>query len=101
VREGRYSLLRGFFHGADDAGEDAIESAQIHLRAVGIARDSALVARTLGSLPLDGARVSTVVRASQRIVDPPSDLTLQAGDTVVLAGTLEQISAGEDRLLRA
>ena len=101
VREGRYSLLRGFFRGADDAGEDAIEAAQIHLRAVGIARDSALVTRTLGSLPLGGARVSTVVRASQRIVDPPSDLTLQAGDTVVLAGTLEQISAGEDRLLRA
>jgi len=42
-----------------------------------------------------------VVRASQRIVDPPPDMTLQAGDTVVLAGTLEQISAGEDRLLRA
>ena len=101
VREGRYSLLRGFFRGADDAGEDAIESAQVHLRAVGIAQGSALVARPVGSLPLGGARVSTVVRASQRIVDPPPDMTLQAGDTVVLAGTLEQISAGEDRLLRA
>lgn len=101
VREGRYSLLRGFFRGADDAGEDAIESAQVHLRAVGIAQGSALVACPVGSLPLGGARVSTVVRASQRIVDPPPDMTLQAGDTVVLAGTLEQISAGEDRLLRA
>ncbi len=101
VREGRYSLLRGFFRGADDAGDDAIESAQVHLRAVGIAQGSALVACPVGSLPLGGARVSTVVRASQRIVDPPPDMTLQAGDTVVLAGTLEQISAGEDRLLRA
>jgi len=57
VREGRYSLLRGFFRGADDAGDDAIESAQVHLRAVGIAQGSALVACPVGSLPL-GARAS-------------------------------------------
>ncbi|HQD81576.1 MAG TPA: cation:proton antiporter, partial [Quisquiliibacterium sp.] len=54
VREGRYSLLRGFFRGADDAGDDAIESAQVHLRAVGIAQGSALVACPVGSLPLGG-----------------------------------------------
>ncbi len=100
VREGRYALLQGFFHGSDDSSEDLIEDMEIHLRAVAIAPGSGLIERTIGSLPLSGARVSTVVRSGKRIVDPSPEMALEAGDTLVLAGTLEQISTGEDRLLR-
>jgi K+/H+ antiporter YhaU regulatory subunit KhtT len=33
------------------------------------------------------------------MVDPPSDVTVEAGDTLVLSGTLEQIGTGEARLV--
>jgi CPA2 family monovalent cation:H+ antiporter-2 len=99
VRESRYALLQGFFHGSDDTDEDAIEDAPLHLRAVGIAAGSAAVGRTLGELALGEARVTTVVRASERLVDPGKALLVQAGDTLVLSGTIEQIGAAEGRLL--
>ncbi|MBP8310870.1 MAG: hypothetical protein KAY46_26570, partial [Burkholderiaceae bacterium] len=55
--------------------------------------------QSLSKVMLGEARVSAVVRAGQRIVDPSPDLRLEAGDTLVLAGTLEQIGAAEARLL--
>jgi len=99
VRESRYALLQGFFHGADDTGADEIEEASRHLRAVPLPPQSPSAGRALSELPLGGARVTTVVRRSQRIVDPPADLVVEAGDTLVLSGTLEQIGTGEARLL--
>lgn len=99
VRESRYALLKGFFHGADDTGTDEIEQAAMHLRAVTIPQGSPSVGRALGELRLGEARVTTVVRRSHRMVDPPSDVTVEAGDTLVLSGTLEQIGTGEARLL--
>jgi CPA2 family monovalent cation:H+ antiporter-2 len=99
VRESRYALLQGFFHGADDTGADEIEEASRHLRAVSLPAQSPSVGRALSDLPLGGARVTTVVRRSQRIVDPPADLVVVQGDTLVLSGTLEQIGTGEARLL--
>jgi CPA2 family monovalent cation:H+ antiporter-2 len=95
VRAHRYSLLQGFFHGADDSGEDTIEDAQIHLRAIVLAPDSPACARALGEFALGGARVSAVVRGGRRIVDPAAELSLAAGDTVVIAGTLEQIGEAQ------
>jgi CPA2 family monovalent cation:H+ antiporter-2 len=99
VRESRYTLLQGFFHGTDDVDEDAIEDAQIHLRAVGVSAASPVAGQPLSTVVLGDARVSAVVRAGRRIVDPPPDLQLEAGDTLVLAGTLEQIGEAEARLL--
>jgi CPA2 family monovalent cation:H+ antiporter-2 len=99
VRDSRYSLLQGFFHGSDDTDEDAIEDAQIYLRAVGIPAGSPSVGRTLASLRLGDARVTTLVRRSERLVGPPADLALEAGDTLVVSGTIEQIGAAEARIL--
>jgi len=99
VRESRYALLKGFFHGADDIRGDGIEEAPMHLRAVTVPQGSPSIGRALGELGLGEARVTTVVRRSQRMVDPPSDVTVEAGDTLVLSGTLEQIGTGEARLV--
>ena len=101
VRDGRYSLLQGFFHGADDVEADEIEDAPLHLRAVAISASNPSVGRALAELRLGDARVTTVVRRSQRIVDPAGDLRVEAGDTLVLSGTLEQIGSAEARLLNA
>ena len=98
VRDSRYSLLQGFFHGADDSEEDAIEDAQIHLRAVLLGPASNLAGQPLAQAPLGSARVTAVVRQGVRIADPAPDLLLQPGDTLVLAGTLEQIGEAEARL---
>ena len=90
--------MQGFFHGADDSEEDAIEDAQIHLRAVLLGPASNLAGQPLAQAPLGSARVTAVVRQGVRIADPAPDLLLQPGDTLVLAGTLEQIGEAEARL---
>jgi Trk K+ transport system NAD-binding subunit len=58
------------------------------------------VGRELSSLPLEGCDISAVVQEGRRRLQWPSDLRLQAGDTLVLVGTVEQVNAAEDRLVR-
>ncbi len=101
VRDGRYSLLQGFFHGADDTDADEIEDAPLHLRAVAVSASSPSVGRPLADLDLGEARVTTLVRRSERIVDPAGDIRVEAGDTLVVSGTLDQIGTAEARLLHA
>ncbi len=98
VRDGRYALLQGFFHGADDTDEDEIEDAPLHLRAIKLSDDSPGVGRELGELGLGDVRVTTVVRGGERLIDPPRDLSVRSGDTLVVSGTLEQIDTAQ-RLL--
>ncbi len=98
VRESRYALLQGFFRGADDTAVDEIEDAPVHLRAVRLLANAAGVGHTVGEIGSQGARITALVRRSERLVDPPADTLLSAGDTVVLSGTLDQISAAEARI---
>jgi CPA2 family monovalent cation:H+ antiporter-2 len=96
VRETRYALLQGFFHGADDdEHRDTIEDAPVHLRAVSVPgepsrRPTAVRPRdwrTSGSPPWFAVgSVSSI---------PPADTPLEPGESLVLSGTLEQISAAE------
>lgn len=95
IREGRYQLLQGFFRGADDVIGEAIEHEQVRLHTVRLAPESPNIGRTLGEIDLHGARVNAVVRRSGRIVDPPADMVLKPQDTVVLAGTGDQVGAAE------
>jgi CPA2 family monovalent cation:H+ antiporter-2 len=98
IREDRYGLLRGWFHGADDRESETIESDPLRLHAVTLAAGSPAVGQALRALPLDGCTVSALVRDGRRRLDWPSDLTLAAGDTLVLSGTVEQVHAAEARL---
>jgi CPA2 family monovalent cation:H+ antiporter-2 len=100
IREDRYSLLRSYFHGADDRESETIEADHRRLHAVTIPPGSAVVGRELSSLPLEGCDISAVVQEGRRRLQWPSDLRLQAGDTLVLVGTVEQVNAAEDRLVR-
>lgn len=100
VRAGRYALLQGFFHGADDIGGGDIEDAQIHLRAIAVPAGSPAIGRTLAALELGEARVTALVRRGERRIDPSPELSVEPGDTLVLSGTLEQIGSAEDRLRR-
>lgn len=100
IRENRYSLLRGYFHGADDRHDEDIEEAHPRLHAVTLGPGASAIGQPLSALGLHGCTVSALVRQGRRRLQWPDDLRLETGDTLVLLGTLEQVSAAEDRLIR-
>ncbi|MFZ5493221.1 MAG: cation:proton antiporter [Pseudomonadota bacterium] len=101
VREERYGVLRGYFHGRRSRIEDtegqALEVRHAvrlpdNARAVGMRLDEVELART-------GAEVRAVRRDSSGEMPPRGDLCLEAGDVVVLFGTAAQVENAERRLL--
>jgi CPA2 family monovalent cation:H+ antiporter-2 len=100
IREGRYSLLRGYFHGADDREGETIEIDHLRLHAVTVPVAAAVVGQRLADLPLEGCAISALVRGGRRRLEWPDALTLLSGDTLVLSGTVEQVNAAEARLVR-
>ncbi|MFP5407161.1 MAG: NAD-binding protein, partial [Gammaproteobacteria bacterium] len=78
VREGRYRLLRGFFHGVEDRERETIEQAETRLQAVAIPVEAGSIGRALGELELDGVSVPAIVRRAQRIADPQTSLRIEA-----------------------
>jgi CPA2 family monovalent cation:H+ antiporter-2 len=100
IRDGRYQMLRGYFHGADEQEAENIEESHQRLQTVTIQAGVAAVGRALGDLPLGECRLTALVRAGRRIVDPEPDLGIESGDTLVLAGTYEQVNRAEADLAR-
>jgi len=101
VRENRYSLLRGFFHGEDDAVADAAEQRQPRLHSVTLAQDAYAVGRTLAELDLAtlGAAVTRVRRRGIRAGEPGPETRFETGDVVVVQGDSDSVVAAEIRLL--
>lgn len=100
IREERYSLFRGFFHGATDAA-DAAENLQPRLHTVLLSERSAAVGSTVADLNLDGlVEVTGVRRRGTRMTVPQSDYRFEAGDVIVLLGRPEDLTVAEQRLLR-
>ncbi len=100
IREERYSLFRGFFHGATDAA-DAAENLQPRLHSVLLTERSAAVGRTLADLDLAGlVEVTSVRRRGMRSKVPLVDYRFDAGDVIVLLGRPEDLALAERRLLR-
>ena len=101
VRENRYSLLKGFFHGATDEPEEALtEHVEPRLYTVTLTQRAAAIGKTLDDLKLAdlGVSVSAVRRGNIRGVDPTPDTRLQEGDVVVLLGRPAALAAAELRL---
>ena len=66
IRDSRYEMLRGYFHGADDGKRDNIEDqppAPAHGHHPG---GRGRVGRALGDLPLGSCRLTAMVRAGRR-----------------------------------
>ncbi|MDP1900141.1 MAG: cation:proton antiporter [Rubrivivax sp.] len=100
ARDARYSLLRGYFHGADD---DTVEElAQARLQSVTLPDASRCVGHTLDTQALHavGVSVLSVRRAGAGVSAPQPDHVLAAGDTLVLSGLPEALALAEDKLLR-
>ncbi|HVQ60579.1 MAG TPA: monovalent cation:proton antiporter-2 (CPA2) family protein [Burkholderiales bacterium] len=102
VREGRYSLLRGFFHGGTDEAEDFDEAQEPRLYSVTLTQGAVAAGRNLGELALHdiGVAVTVLRRHDTRMISPGPQTALQEGDVIVLRGTAEQLAAAEIRLLQ-
>ncbi|MFD1559004.1 cation:proton antiporter [Paraburkholderia silviterrae] len=100
MRDERYSLLRGYFHGTDDAGEDGHE--QVRLQSVPVDARAEAVGRTLADLGLFdlGVEVTAIRRHGIRGVEPDPSTKLREADIVVLRGLPEQLAQAEELLSR-
>ncbi len=100
ARDARYSLLRGYFHGADD--DTVEEMSQARLQSVTLPLAARCVGRTLGSLALAelGLSVVSVRRASGGVGAPDPGYLLAGGDTLVLSGLPEPLARVEAMLMR-
>lgn len=101
VRNQRYALMRGFFHGATDApeGPDAI---QVRLHTLTLPAGAHGVGRTLGELGLEvlPVDVSAIRRRGIRGVKPGGDTRIEQGDVLVLRGTPADLELAEHILLK-
>jgi CPA2 family monovalent cation:H+ antiporter-2 len=98
VREERYGLFRGFFHGASDA--EAADNLQPRLRTILLPERAWAAGRTLGEIALQGrVEVTGVRRHGARSVRPGADWRFESGDAVVLLGQPVDLVRAEARLL--
>jgi CPA2 family monovalent cation:H+ antiporter-2 len=99
VREKRYSLFRGFFHGITDATD--AENLQARLHTVTLTTRSKAVGKLLAELDLGtSVEVTGVRRHGGRMLPPQPDARFEAGDMLVLLGSPASITVAERRLLR-
>ena len=102
VRDQRYRLLRGFFHGATDDAADLDDANQPRLHTVSVDDGAHAVGRALAELAIGalGAEVTAIRRRGIRADDPAPETRIEAGDVVILLGRPEAIEAAEARLLQ-
>jgi len=100
IREERYSLFRGFFHGASDFA-DAADNLQPRLHSVHLPDRAHARGRALSALGLDGlVEVTGVRRKGARSMRPGPEWVFEAGDVIVLLGRPEHLAQAEQRLLK-
>ncbi|MCC7326673.1 MAG: cation:proton antiporter [Burkholderiales bacterium] len=101
IREERYGLFRGFFHGATDAAA-AAENLQARLHTVVLPDRASAVGHTLADMQLEGlVEVTGVRRRGARSQRPDADWLFEAGDIVVLLGPPERLAMAEQKLLQS
>lgn len=101
IREQRYSLLRGFYHGSDET-DDSNEKYFPRLLTITIPPDAAAIDQTLDEIDLAGlaVEVTAVRRRNIRGLLPTGETRLQPGDVIVLRGTQENLAAAEIKLIQ-
>jgi CPA2 family monovalent cation:H+ antiporter-2 len=99
-RDARYSLLRGFFRGADDGSTD--EWQQERLSSLSLPLRARSVGRKLGDIALSalGVQLVSLRRKSGQVMVLTDDLVLMEGDALVLSGKADPIRQAEQLLLK-
>lgn len=100
-RDARYSLLRGYFHGADDDSVEDLD--QTRLVSLPLPAGCRWIGKDLVDLDVagSGVRVVTVRRASGQSVSLDQATTLHEGDILVLSGTAADLALVENLLMSA
>ena len=98
-RDARYSLLRGYFRGADDDTVNELDQERLSTMTLpeGVRTGRGL---NLQALSAAGVRVVSLRRSTGRAQDLGDDTRLEAGDTLVLSGKPEALAVAEEILLR-
>jgi CPA2 family monovalent cation:H+ antiporter-2 len=99
-RDARYSLLRGFFRGADDLTEDALQLERLSTFTLPLGAKAAK--RPLSDFPLHamGVRVVSLLRSNGKPCPVTEAAVLEDGDTLVLSGKAEALALAEIHLLK-
>jgi CPA2 family monovalent cation:H+ antiporter-2 len=100
ARDARYSLLRGYFHGADD--DTVQELQQARLQSVTVPEAARCIGQPLENLALHavGVTVVSIRRATGGATVPLPEHLIAAGDTLVISGLPEPLALAEAKLLR-
>jgi CPA2 family monovalent cation:H+ antiporter-2 len=101
TREQRYSLLRGFFHGASDAAEDVQADPRL-LHSVLVTPGAAAIGKTLAELDFAGCgvEIKAVRRPGITAQAPQPDARIDSGDVLVLYGAEHDCAAAEIRMMQ-
>jgi K+:H+ antiporter len=102
VRQERYQLMRGFFHGTSDEPDDVHEASQPRLQSVVLTEGAFAKGKTLAELDLGSLQVevTAIRRRNLQGATPTPDIRLEPSDVVVLLGTPERLALAEARLLQ-
>ncbi|MBC7392900.1 MAG: cation:proton antiporter [Variovorax sp.] len=98
LRDARYNLLRGYFHGADDDNADELDHER--LNSFTLNSGARAVGQPLARLALHalGVRVASIRRHDGRASEPGEDTVLLDGDTLVLSGKPGNLAMAVERL---
>lgn len=97
-RSSQYRFLHGFYWGDQSAGNLGTDQLLERLHPVLLHDQAWAVGRTVQALALEEVRIKEVQRGEQSL-EPRSDLTLAAGDRLVLFGNAVAMEQAEQRLL--
>ena len=99
-RDARYSLLRGYFRGADDGSSD--ETDQERLSSLSLPRHARSIGRRVDALMLDalGVQLVSIRRKDGQVMARSDELVLMEGDALVLSGKADPLKQAEHYLLK-
>ncbi|KIQ84951.1 MULTISPECIES: monovalent cation:proton antiporter family protein [Aeromonas] len=97
-RSSQYRFLHGFYWGDQSANNLEADQLLERLHPLMLHDQAWAVGREVRELPLDEVRIKEVQRGEQ-MLEPRDELTLQAGDRLILFGTAVAIEQAEQRLL--
>ncbi|NMM13823.1 MAG: potassium transporter [Rhodoferax sp.] len=99
-RDARYSLLRGYFYGADDDAVDELH--QERLSSLTLPLGAKSIGKPLSHLALHtfDVRVVSLRRSGGKVKAVAQDPLIEEGDTLVLSGKAEMLAMAEQKLLK-
>ena len=101
ARDARYTMLRGYFYGADDDTNEIDEDQRIRLQTLQLPEKAKAVGRAFDELYLDniGVELTAIQRNGIRSVAPFAMTKFAAHDILVLRGVPDALAIAQARLL--